>query len=170
VQSFVLYGTAGTSVRKVTAEILAGIAAQAAIKAVFELAEGFAALALAFFGLPNAGPSASAHFAAAAIYGSIAGIAAISGRAIAGNSFKDQQQSGASTQGVGAGAGSNSRVTDQPQIIDIGRLRGAPPAPQVNLQVNVKQDRHSIVEVFLKDYQNNGKVRRAVLSDGVIVD
>jgi hypothetical protein len=70
VEAFVLYGSAGASVRQVTAQILASIAQQAAVQAIYELAQGLAVLALAFFGVPNAGPSATAyHFAAAATYG-----------------------------------------------------------------------------------------------------
>lgn len=118
VEAWVLYGSAGTSVRKVTAQILAGVAAQAAIKAVFELAEGFAALALAFFGLPNAGPSASAHFAAAAIYGSIAGIAAIAGRSIAGDAFK---QTAGGTGASGSSSRGGSSDSGKPTAIDVNR-------------------------------------------------
>lgn len=98
VQAFVLYGNAGTSVRKVTAQILASIAQQAAVKAVFQLAEGFAALARAFFGDPKAAAEAAMHFKSAAIYGSIAGIAAVAGRGVAGNEFN--QQAGAATGGA----------------------------------------------------------------------
>ncbi|HEX3100862.1 MAG TPA: hypothetical protein VHQ01_03665 [Pyrinomonadaceae bacterium] len=105
VSALVLYGNAGTSVRKVTAEILASLAQQAAVKAVFELAEGFAALAAAFFGLPHAGPSAAAHFQSAAIYGSIAGIAAATGRGVAGNAFKDQTSSATGGNGSTQPAG-----------------------------------------------------------------
>ena len=98
-RAFVLFGNAGTSVRKVTAEVLASIAQMAATKAIFHLAEGFAALAMAFFGIPNAGPSAAAHFKAAAIYGVVAGVAALAGRAVAGNSFSE-----------GGGGGSGERA------------------------------------------------------------
>jgi hypothetical protein len=111
VQAWVLYGNAGTSVKKVTAQILAGIAQQASVKAIFELAEGFAALAKAFFGIPNAGPSAAMHFKSAAIYGSIAGIAAVAGRGVAGNSFN--QQAGASTGGGGGGSGGGQNGQEQ---------------------------------------------------------
>lgn len=111
VQAYVLYGSAGASVRQVTAQILASIAQQAAVKAIFELAEGFAALALAFFGVPNAGPSATQHFIAAAIYASIAGIAAITGRAVAGDSFK--KQASASTGGKGSSS-SKSDIDQNP--------------------------------------------------------
>jgi len=103
VQAWVLYGSAGSSVQKVTAMILASVAQQAAIQAVFQLAEGFAKLAMSWFGVPNAGPSAAAHFTAAAIYGSIAGVAAVAGRAVAGNSFAQ------STAGGGAGSGAQAQ-------------------------------------------------------------
>jgi len=105
VQAWVLYGSAGTSVQKVTAMILASIAQQAAVQAVFQLAEGFAKLAMAYFGVPNAGPSAAAHFAAAAMYGSIAGVAAVAGRVVAGNSFAQSTAGG----GVGSGAGAQAQ-------------------------------------------------------------
>lgn len=106
VQAWVLYGSAGTSVQKVTAMILASIAQQAAVQAVFQLAEGFAKLAMAYFGVPNAGPSAAAHFAAAAMYGSIAGVAAVAGRVVAGNSFAQSTAGG----GVGSGAGAQAQA------------------------------------------------------------
>lgn len=122
VEAWVLYGSAGTSVRKVTAQILAGVAQQAAVKAVFELAEGFAALAMAFFGVPNAGPSASAHFTAAAIYGSIAAVAAVAGRAVAGDAFK-QQASGGTGSGGNSRTGGGSSSSDRP---------GKPEARDVN--------------------------------------
>lgn len=100
VNAWVLYGQAGASVQQVTAQILAGVAQQAAVKAVFELAEGFAALAKAFFGIPNAGPAAAAHFKAAAIYGAVAGVSAGIGRGVAGGSFKKDAAGG----GVGTGS------------------------------------------------------------------
>src|SRR5437588_7936653 len=89
VKSFILLGSSGTTFRKFAAEVIASIAEMAVVKAVWELAEGFAALARAFFGDPKAGAEAHAHFVAAAIYGTIAGVAAIAGRAIAGNAFQN---------------------------------------------------------------------------------
>lgn len=117
VQAFVLYGNAGASVRQVTAQILASIAQQAAVQAIYELAQGLAVLALAFFGVPNAGPSATAHFAAAAAYGLIGGVAAIAGRAVAGDSFKNKGGSGSGKGGPGStgaysyGTGANQDQT-----------------------------------------------------------
>jgi hypothetical protein len=124
VQAWVLYGSAGQSVRQVTAQILAGIAQQAAIKAVFELAEGFAALAMAFFGIPNAGPSAAAHFTAAAMYGAIAGVAAIAGRAVAGDSFKQGSAKGGSRSPGSVAGGNDDGFTDQRRNPNDFRDRG----------------------------------------------
>lgn len=108
VNAWVLYGSAGTTFRKVTAQILAGIAQQAAVKAIFELAEGFAALARAFFGDPKASAEAAMHFKSAAIYGTVAGVAAVAGRGVAGNAF-NEATGGAS----GGGGGGNSSDRDR---------------------------------------------------------
>lgn len=90
VQSWVLLGnTAGQGARKMAAGVIAGVAAQSAVKAVFELAEGLAATARAFFGDPLAAAQAALHYQSAAIYGSIAGVAAVAGRAMAGQAFKN---------------------------------------------------------------------------------
>lgn len=115
VSAWVLYGTAGTSARKVTAMILASIAQQAAVQAVFQLAEGFAKLAMAYFGVPNAGPSATAHFIAAGMYASIAGVAAVAGRAVAGDSFKQSANgaSGGNTGGSNGGSNDALRYTTE---------------------------------------------------------
>lgn len=81
VHQWVLFGTTGpAAMRRVTAAVLASLAAQAAVKAVFQLAEGFAALFL--------NPAqAAAHFKAAALFGAVAGAAAIAGRSVAGDLF-----------------------------------------------------------------------------------
>lgn len=110
VQAWVLYGSAGQSVRQVTAQILAGIAQQAAVKAVFELAEGFAALARAFFGDPKASAEAAMHFKSAAIYGTVAAIAGVAGRGVAGNSF-NQAAGGATGSGGGGGGQQQNNFT-----------------------------------------------------------
>ncbi len=55
-------------------DALASIAEQAVVKALWELAEGTAMLALSYAGAPMEG-SAAAHFEAAAMYGAMAGIA-----------------------------------------------------------------------------------------------
>lgn len=162
VEAWVLYGEAGTSIRKVTAQILAQVAAQAAVKAVFELAEGFAALALAFFGVPNAGPSASAHFTAAAIYGSIAAVAAISGRAIAGDAFK--QTSGTSGGGSSRGGSSGGGQSAKPGTTDVNRNALAQPTGTLTINLGLKQG--IVAEEFRKDYMLNGPTRLIIKTDG----
>lgn len=90
-QAFVLYGNSGTSFKKVSAQIIASVVSMAAVKAIFELAEGFAALARGIFGNPKGFAEAALHFKSAAVYGLVAGAAALAGRAVAGNSFNDKQ-------------------------------------------------------------------------------
>lgn len=107
-QAFILYGNAGTSFRKFAAEVISAVAVMAATKAIFELAEGFAMLALNFFWPdPRYAASATGHFHAAAIYGAIAGVAAVAGRAVAGNAFGGASGGGGGGAG-GGGAGNNS--------------------------------------------------------------
>ncbi len=98
VRAFVLFGSAGGGFRKFAAEMIASIAQMATVQAVWETAQGLAMLALAYFGIhPTAAVSATEHFASAAVYAGIAGIAAGVGRSVAGNSFSDQTASGGAT-------------------------------------------------------------------------
>lgn len=164
VEAWVLYGSAGTSVRKVTAQILAGVAQQAAVKAVFELAEGFAALALAFFGLPNAGPSAAAHFTAAAIYGGIAGVAAIAGRAVAGDAFKTAT-GGTSSSGSRS---SSSTPTRNNEPVDIDRRGGYAPVVNVTITGQATEGFKYLVEkVAVQSVRENGPFRKIQTGEDV---
>ena len=100
VEQWVLMGSTGPAVmRKILAAALASIAAEAAVRAIWELALGFATL------FTNPAES-SGHFIAAALFGSIAVGAALAGRAVAGDAFKQQNQ--AATGGGGSGGGSNA--------------------------------------------------------------
>lgn len=90
---YILTGEAGGQIfAQLASQIIASLAVQSAVKAVFETAEGFAALARYDF------KSAGEHFTSAAIYGTVAGAAAGVGIAIgasgglAGNK-KDQSGS-----------------------------------------------------------------------------
>lgn len=92
VEAWVLYGELGPdAVKKMLAQVLASISAEAAVLAIFELAKGFAALFL--------NPAeAAAHFKAAALFGTVAVGAGLAGRAVAGDSFQnDRNSSGSST-------------------------------------------------------------------------
>lgn len=159
VHAFVLFGSAGTSVRKVTAQVLASVAQMAAVKAVFELAEGFAALALAFFGIPNAGPSASAHFAAAAVYASIAGVAALAGRAVAGNSFNND---GGGESGTGPRS-TTARDREQVRPIDLARTQRR---EEIHIFVHGEPGPgfgDAVINTIVRDVQRNGASRDLIV-------
>lgn len=84
IESWVLMGDMGPkAMQKLVASVLAGVAAQSAVLAIFELAKGFAALWL------NPAEAAT-HFKAAALFGVVAVGAALAGRAVAGNAFKPE--------------------------------------------------------------------------------
>ena len=111
VANWVLLGTTGPAVmRKILAQALASIAAEAAVNTVKELALGFATL---FF---NPAESA-AHFTAAGLWAAIGGVSALAGRAVAGNLF---QPAGGGAGGRGGGGG-GARDTEQPRPIDLIR-------------------------------------------------
>lgn len=147
IHNFVLFGSAGTSFRKFTAEVLAGVAAQAAVKAIFELAEGFAMLFL------NP-PAAAAHFKAAALYGAVAGAAAVAGRAVAGNAFQ--------SQGAGAGGGGSTSSGPLQTIIQPRNQRQS-----IEIRVVDGELGPRIVAHVVKDYSEGGSTREVILNDGV---
>lgn len=103
VENFVLMGATGpAAIKKLTASVLAGVAAQSAVLAVFELAKGFAALFL--------NPAeAVAHFQSAALFGAIAIGTGLAGRAIAGDSFS--QNAGGSSASANDPASQNNNFT-----------------------------------------------------------
>lgn len=161
VEAWVLYGKAGESVRQVTAQILASVAQQAAVKAVFELAEGFAALALAYFGIPNAGPSASAHFIAAATYASIGAIAAVAGRGVAGAAFANATGAGTSARGT---TGGTSGGTQGPTSITLESQR----QPVMHIVVEHKGSpafESKVVDAFVKNANGGGAARQLLVKE-----
>ena len=97
------------SFKKMAQAALQSLAIEAAGKAVFELAEGLAMLALAAFGHPTAGASAGMHFQAAAVYGAMAAAfgaaSAIAGQPGGGGG------GGASGEGRGAETGRSNAST-----------------------------------------------------------
>lgn len=152
IQAWVLYGAeGGQSIKKVMASILAALAAEAAVKAIFQLAEGFAKLA-GF--MPGA---AALHFKAAAMYGAIAVTAGVAGRALAGNSFS----SGAAASGGGAGGSSGQTATqaNKPTPIDANRTAG-----EQRIIVDIRTNDAYIIDVATKNIRQNGKLR-TVLSN-----
>jgi hypothetical protein len=129
VKAFVLFGSTGGSLRKFAAEMIASIAAMSAVQAVYELAQGLAWTALNyFFPNPKYAEAAAAAFASAAVFGSIAGVSVIAGRALAGNAFANDQKQGAA---VGSATGGTSRTSgtsggqSDPRVIEVGRRLAA---------------------------------------------
>lgn len=146
VEQYVLLGTTGpAALRKLLAATLAHLAAEASVKAVFQLAEGFAAL----FVNPA---EAAAHFTSAAIFGSIAGVAAVAGRSVAGDLFQ-QKPSGSNAQTQGSGA--------LPTIVQ-GRNQAAPPV----VHIDVRHDEGVVVRTWTDDFRNGGITRQTVQGDG----
>lgn len=148
-EQMILTGETGpAALRKLTAAVIAQIASQAAVKAIYELAEGFAALARMFFGDPKAGAEAAAHFQSAAIYGTVAGVAAVAGRAIA--------PAGGSTGTSGGGGGTSSSGQNAgPRIIN----QDTKPTPYV---IVLRVDPSITVDHVANDFRNNGVIRQLV--------
>lgn len=113
--SYILTGEGGgAAFKQLTAQIIAGLAVQAGIKAIFEVAEGFAAQATTW-GVPN--PSSIAHFTAAKIYGTVAVGAAVAGVGIGA-------AGGLSGKGKSGGSSSvSSSSTSQPDNRQYNFLR-----------------------------------------------
>jgi hypothetical protein len=164
-ESWILTGDLGPkAMQKLVASVLAGIAAQSAVLAIFELAKGFASL---FFNPAEA----AAHFKAAALFGSIAVVSAGLGREIAGDAFNQQTAGGfgtASQRQVGAGAGGNSSGvrafssrTDT-EIVDVGRNApsGSPLKVDVGLRIKDRTDWFS--QMFILELEHNTRVRAAI--------
>jgi hypothetical protein len=98
---------------------IASVAQQAAVTAVYELAEGLAMSALSLAGMPMEG-SATAHYAAAAKYGVVAALAGVAAYGIGQtrgmtraerdqvSAFEQQQASAAASSAGSAGSGTSS--------------------------------------------------------------
>ena len=157
VQNWVLLGETGPAVmRKILAQALASLAAEAAVNAIKELALGFATL---FF---NPAESA-AHFTAAGLWGSIAGVAAIAGRGVAGDLFKSK------SAGSGSGAGTSERGSGQLDPTTLSRNQPQPPNERkivVEFKVDSSQFGRAITAHVVKDYRQGGDIRQVIIEDG----
>jgi hypothetical protein len=117
--TFILTGkSSGQIFKKLAADIIASIAVQSIVKAIFEVAEGFAALAQIPFD-PTAGYRASMHFHAAAIYATVGAAAAVTGLAI-GAAGGLGGGGGASAAAGGGGFGGDSTAAPGTVTINQG--------------------------------------------------
>lgn len=147
VANWVLLGETGPAVmRKILAQALASIAAEAAVNAIKELALGFATL---FFNPAESG----AHFTAAALWASIGGVAAIAGRSVAGDLFKPKSSSA-------------GRDSSPPRPLDTVVERGRNQQAPVVVHVDIKHEEGMIVRTWADDFNNGGISRQTVDRDG----
>jgi hypothetical protein len=158
----------GKAALGMVAQIALSLAMQAGIKAIFELAEGFAALAVTW-GVPN--PSSDAHFAAAGIYGTIAGVsagvgvaAALGARAMGGSS----QTSGAygsagSASGATRSSGSGGTVYSSLPDQEIDQYRNNPRSlGKLTVEVKINKDT-GMLEYAQHQVNTNGGLRGLIL-------
>jgi predicted nucleic acid-binding Zn-ribbon protein len=131
VENYVLLGETGpAALKKVTAQAIASLAAQATTHAAFELGMGFATL------FTNPAESAG-HFAAAGIFAGIAAGATFGGRALAGDSFKDKGASAGGGGGRAYGETPHTLPTNQatPSGAAYGSAAGASSQQQSHVEV-----------------------------------
>jgi len=151
VQQWVLLGSTGpNAMRKLTASVLAGLAAQAAVKAIFQLAEGFAAL---FFNPAEA----AAHFKSAALFGAVAVAAGAAGRAIAGNAFSGSSAGGGGAAGVGGG---------QLNPLTLNRNQPEPRRIIVEFRADDSKFGQAITAHVVRDITSAGPIRETFANDG----
>ena len=149
IQGFILTGRiGGQAFKAMAASIIASLVSQAAVKAIFNVAEGFAALAL---GMPT---TAAKHFTAAKFYGVVAGVAAAASVGMAaigpgggggGSQFLAQDRGGGGTMIREQGG----RRSSEPQVIIIR----AETEPGV------------MVSKVIQDYKSNGEMRSTLRRD-----
>lgn len=152
IQGFIMTGRlGGAAFKAMAAQIVSALTAQAAVKAIFELAEGFAASARFDYA------AATQHFTAAKFYGAVAGVAAAAavglaaigpGGGGAGGQFLAQDR------GMGGGSAAvreqgGARRNNEPQVIIIR----AETEPGV------------MVSKVVQDYRSNGEMRQALRRD-----
>jgi len=105
IQNWVTLGNIGPAAfKKLVASVLAGVAAQAAVLAIMELA--YAIAALTPWGAAIYGPAIN-HFKSAALFGLVALGTGLLGRAVAGNSFNNNR--GVASAAVNGEAQPNNR-------------------------------------------------------------
>jgi hypothetical protein len=162
----------GKALLQMTSQIALQLAAQAGIEAIMETARGFAALAITW-GVPN--PKSVAHFAAAGVFATVAGIAGAVGvaaglgaRALGGGSAK-QSATGTSTGGTSSRRSNTggeqgegySAYGDKAYLYEEGRT-----APLgVSVEISFKDKPEWFDNMFEAKWRSNGKIRR-IVEDG----
>ena len=173
VKAFVLFGSAGGSFKKFAAELIASLSQMAAVQAVFEVAMGFAALARGWFGDPKAFAEAKMHFISAAVFGAVAGVSAIAGRAVAGDSFKENQPTNSSVSssvdGTVQNAPSNQVQGETVKFNErLGELIEVLKNRDNKLEIFIKTDEFAIVDIAARANRRNSGRQRLQNVTGII--
>lgn len=158
IQQWVLYGKTGPAVmRQILAAALASVAAEAAVKAIMATAEGF------YFLATHQYDSAALAFTAAAFYGSVAAVAAVAGRVVAGNSFNQQSSRAtgqSSSSGQRSGGGNQGQAYSpygtEATVYEQSRNQPAGATVQIGLKDGASRILADLLTVEMK---NNGPFR-----------
>ena len=149
IQGFIMTGkVGGAAFKQMAASIISAVVAQSAVKAIFELAEGFAASARYDFA------SAAQHFTAAKFYGVVAGVAAAAAV-------------GMSAIGPGGGGGGDTQFLSESRggggstMREQGNRRSE---PQVII-IRAETEPVVMVSKFVQDYRQNGEARGVLRRD-----
>lgn len=164
IQNFILTGKTGPAAfKQLAAGVIASLVAQAAVKAIFEVAEGIADLAkanaaLASFNIPAAvqfQAAAAGHFAAAKVYGIIAGVGTAAAAALGAAG------GGGGTGGSGgtSGGGNNNGQGERTIIQGDPRQNFAPQIIILRMEPGI------IAEKVGQQYQQNGELRQIIRND-----
>ncbi len=150
----------GKAMMAMVANVALGLAMQAGIKAIFELAEGYAALALTW-GVPN--PSSIAHFAAAGIYATVAGVAgavgvgaALIARSMGDDKTKTASSAAGSTATRRTNTGSGVYSSQEEQTIDVSRNA---PGGRNEIIVSLNEKSGWFTDIFKIELRRNGDLR-----------
>ena len=147
--NFILTGRiGGQAFKALAAQIISAVVAQSAVKAIFELAEGFAANARMDF------VAAAQHFTAAKFYGVVAGVAAAASVGLAAIGGGGGGQNG--TMFLGQDRQTGSAVVEQ------GGRRSS--EPQVII-IRAETEPGVMVSKFVQDYRSNGEARSVLRRD-----
>lgn len=149
IANFIITGRiGGAAFKALAAQIISAVTAQAAVKAIFELAEGFAANARYDFA------AAAQHFTAAKFYGVVAGVAAAASVGLAAIGGGGGGANG--TMFLGQDRRSGSAVMEQ------GGRRAT--EPQVII-IRAETEPGVMVSKFVQDYRANGEARSVLRRD-----
>lgn len=148
IQGFIMTGkVGGAAFKQLAASIISAVVAQSAVKAIFELAEGFAASARYDFA------SAAQHFTAAKFYGVVAGVAAAA--AVGMSAIGPGGGGGGGGQFLAESRGGGSTMREQ------GSRRSE---PQVII-IRAETEPGVMVSKFVQDYRQNGEARGVLRRD-----